>query len=246
MLAACGGGSASDAFDTASTVAAASRNTTAFAVTSPAVNTTVSGTVTVKGTTGSKWTKVSVVDMTTGNKVARDATPANGSFSTTVDTTRQVNAKHTWQITATDSTGSTRSVQNVNVVVNNTKATARIFYGANGHNNEGGAYDISSPALQLSKLQDLGAKIYRNEVIPQRGVQRVGREQARGHREDDGDGRRDRVPGDADGHRLRQRKRRLQRGLPARRVDGDRVQVPVTTKCRTNSNRQRLPATSTA
>ncbi|SAK83844.1 hypothetical protein AWB78_04161 [Caballeronia calidae] len=41
---------------------------------------------------------------------------------------------------------------------------ARLFYGVNGHNNEGGAYDISSPALQLSQLQDLGAKLYRNEV----------------------------------------------------------------------------------
>ncbi|SAK64219.1 hypothetical protein AWB83_02670 [Caballeronia ptereochthonis] len=37
----------------------------------------------------------------------------------------------------------------------------------NGHNNEGGAYDISSPALQLSQLQDLGAKFYRNEVYSQ-------------------------------------------------------------------------------
>lgn len=37
----------------------------------------------------------------------------------------------------------------------------------NGHNNEGGAYDISSPALQLQQLQDLGATIYRNEVYSQ-------------------------------------------------------------------------------
>ncbi|SAK59113.1 hypothetical protein AWB77_01939 [Caballeronia fortuita] len=46
-------------------------------------------------------------------------------------------------------------------------STARLFYGVNGHNNEGGAYDISSPALQLSQLQDLGAKLYRNEVYDQ-------------------------------------------------------------------------------
>lgn len=44
---------------------------------------------------------------------------------------------------------------------------AKPFYGVNGHNNEGGAYDISSPALQLSQLQDLGAKLYRNEVYSQ-------------------------------------------------------------------------------
>ncbi|WP_321794106.1 lipopolysaccharide biosynthesis protein [Caballeronia sp. J97] len=45
--------------------------------------------------------------------------------------------------------------------------SASVFYGANGHNNEGGAYDISSPALQLSQLQDLGVKLYRNEVYSQ-------------------------------------------------------------------------------
>ncbi|KND58496.1 hypothetical protein BSCH_00072c [Candidatus Paraburkholderia schumanniana] len=129
--------------------------------------------MTVKGTAGSKWAKVSVVDMTTGNKVARDATPSNGSFSTTVDTTRQVNGNHTWQITATDSTGSTRSVLNVNVVVKNTTATSKVFYGMNGHNNEGGTYDISTPALQLSQLQNLGAKIYRNEVFSDWGATKL-------------------------------------------------------------------------
>jgi hypothetical protein len=45
-----------------------------------------------------------------------------------------------------------------------------VFYGANGHNNEGGAYDISSPALQLSQLQHLGVKLYRNEVYNKASV----------------------------------------------------------------------------
>lgn len=90
MLAVCGGGSANDAFDTASTVNAASRNATAF---------TANGTVTVKGMTGTKWAKVPVVDMTTGKKVAGHATPSNG------------------------------------------------------HNNESGAYDISSPALPRAAVR---------------------------------------------------------------------------------------------
>ncbi|MDR5822783.1 glycosyl hydrolase [Caballeronia sp. LZ043] len=46
----------------------------------------------------------------------------------------------------------------------NPVSTPRRFYGVNGHNNEGGAYDISSPAVQLAQLQDLGVKYYRNEV----------------------------------------------------------------------------------
>ncbi|WP_244814688.1 glycosyl hydrolase [Caballeronia sp. Lep1P3] len=49
----------------------------------------------------------------------------------------------------------------------------KIFYGANGHNNEGGAYDLSSPALQLSQLQSLGVKLYRNEVYSQASVNKL-------------------------------------------------------------------------
>ncbi|SAK40470.1 hypothetical protein AWB75_00208 [Caballeronia catudaia] len=54
-----------------------------------------------------------------------------------------------------------------------TSTTAKIFYGANGHNNGGGAYDISSPALQLSQLQNLGVKLYRNEVYNQASVNKL-------------------------------------------------------------------------
>ncbi|SAK56117.1 hypothetical protein AWB79_02260 [Caballeronia hypogeia] len=39
-----------------------------------------------------------------------------------------------------------------------------IFYGANGRNTNGGAYDGTAVATQLAQLQDLGAKIYRNDV----------------------------------------------------------------------------------
>lgn len=48
-----------------------------------------------------------------------------------------------------------------------------LFYGINGHNNEGGAYDISSPTLQLSQLKDLGVKIYRNEVYNQASANKL-------------------------------------------------------------------------
>ncbi|BCQ27178.1 lipopolysaccharide biosynthesis protein (plasmid) [Caballeronia sp. NK8] len=39
-----------------------------------------------------------------------------------------------------------------------------IFYGANGRNTNGGAYDSTAVATQLAQLQDIGAKIYRNDV----------------------------------------------------------------------------------
>lgn len=42
--------------------------------------------------------------------------------------------------------------------------TGSIFYGMNGHITNGGAYDNTSYATQLSQLQDLGVKIFRNDV----------------------------------------------------------------------------------
>jgi hypothetical protein len=48
-----------------------------------------------------------------------------------------------------------------------------IFYGANGHNSNGGAYDFTSVQTQLSQLQDLGATIYRNDVYSQTSAKMV-------------------------------------------------------------------------
>lgn len=70
--------------------------------------------------------------------------------------------------TSSGSTGNSSGNSGGNTVITPPVSnTASIFYGANGHNNEGGAYDISSPALQLSQLNDLGVKLYRNEVYSQ-------------------------------------------------------------------------------
>lgn len=65
------------------------------------------------------------------------------------------------------STGvNTTPVTSVPEPVTNKPVTSKtsIFYGVNGHNNEGGAYDISSAKTQLAQLQDLGLTVYRNEV----------------------------------------------------------------------------------
>ncbi|WP_250536605.1 lipopolysaccharide biosynthesis protein [Caballeronia sp. AZ10_KS36] len=45
--------------------------------------------------------------------------------------------------------------------------TGSIFYGANGHITNGGAYDSTAYATQLAHLQNLGVKIYRNDVYSQ-------------------------------------------------------------------------------
>ncbi|WP_159833134.1 lipopolysaccharide biosynthesis protein [Burkholderia sp. 8Y] len=42
--------------------------------------------------------------------------------------------------------------------------TTSIFYGMNGHITNGGAYDATPYATQLLQLQDLGVKIFRNDV----------------------------------------------------------------------------------
>jgi hypothetical protein len=48
-----------------------------------------------------------------------------------------------------------------------------IFYGANGHNSNGGAYDFTSVQTQLSQLQEMGATIYRNDVYSQTSANMV-------------------------------------------------------------------------
>jgi hypothetical protein len=87
------------------------------------------------------------------------ATPASSATASTTpsDTAAATSATpdNPAAVTATTSNVTTAST------------TKPIFYGVNGHNNEGGAYDISSPALQLSQLQTLGARLYRNEVYNQ-------------------------------------------------------------------------------
>ncbi|SAK60967.1 hypothetical protein AWB77_02092 [Caballeronia fortuita] len=48
-----------------------------------------------------------------------------------------------------------------------------IFYGVNGHNSNGGAYDVTSAQTQLAQLQELGATIYRNDVYSQTSANMV-------------------------------------------------------------------------
>ena len=45
--------------------------------------------------------------------------------------------------------------------------TSSVFYGANGHITNGGAYDSTPYGTQLSQLQNLGVKIFRNDVYSQ-------------------------------------------------------------------------------
>lgn len=45
-----------------------------------------------------------------------------------------------------------------------TAPTGKIFYGVNGHFQQGSAYAASSPQTQLAQLQDLGMTIYRSDV----------------------------------------------------------------------------------
>jgi hypothetical protein len=168
MLSACGG-SGSDAFDLDSTAkATASTSGAAFQINAPLPNTTLTGTVVVKGPLATSWTNVTVVDTNSGKTIV-NVTPSGGSFLTNFDTTTLSNGAHTWKFTATNSKTGATSVLNVSVNIYNivgakADTSKSIFYGANGHNNGGGAYDISSPALQLQQLQDLRVKLYRNEV----------------------------------------------------------------------------------
>jgi hypothetical protein len=70
-----------------STGLAYAASSSAFAVTTPQNGATVSGTITVAGTSGSEWVNVAVYDNNNnGAKVGADVTPSGGKWSTTVNT----------------------------------------------------------------------------------------------------------------------------------------------------------------
>lgn len=149
LLAACGGGGGGGdgASNSSSANATHSNASSPAAVTAPTPAVVFSGgdTSTTTATTGTAPASSAVVagDDSTG-------TPSNGASSS--NPAAPANG-------ASPTSGTTPPTTPIPV--------AKPFYGVNGHNNEGGAYDISSPALQLSQLQDLGAKLYRNEVYSQ-------------------------------------------------------------------------------
>jgi hypothetical protein len=105
-------------------------------------------------TTATASSGTTSADTTTNATPATSTTPATNSSGTSTDA-------------AADTTASSP------VASTSPASAAKIFYGANGHNNEGGAYDISSATVQLQQLKDLGATIYRNEVYTQGTAQKL-------------------------------------------------------------------------
>jgi hypothetical protein len=144
LLAACGGGGGGG--DTAAS-SNASRSGGASSVSVPATDIPASDTGTSKITTSPSSASSAVGAPATNPAVAENTVPASGASSPVVS--------------APDPASGAGNATTPPPL------SARPFYGVNGHNNEGGAYDLSSPALQLSQLQDLGAKLYRNEVYSQ-------------------------------------------------------------------------------
>lgn len=148
-LAACGGGGGSDPIKTsaAAPTSVASSTTGALTFNHPTAASAPTTTASAPFTTPTTDTPASSVTTSTPTVSTGTTTPATPSTPASAASS-----------TPASSTPAT---------------TASIFYGVNGHNNEGGAYDISSPALQLSQLQDLGAKVYRNEVYSQAGATKL-------------------------------------------------------------------------
>ncbi|SAK67992.1 hypothetical protein AWB82_03919 [Caballeronia glebae] len=153
LLAACGGGGGDNS--ASSTNATQSGSASASSVSIAGSDLPASGTGTTKLTTSPPAIGTANVPSTTPSSNAdstTDSTPASGASSPAASAPAPASSPN--------STGGNGSITPP-------QQSARLFYGVNGHNNEGGAYDISSPALQLSQLQDLGAKLYRNEVYSQ-------------------------------------------------------------------------------
>ncbi|SAK80266.1 hypothetical protein AWB79_05160 [Caballeronia hypogeia] len=149
VLAACGGGGGSDSASTN----AASASDTARSGSASASASSVAG---VPATDTASTTTPAAADTGTSKSTASTAVVGNAANAPSTNTGATSGAS-TPAASAPDAASSVTSTPIP-------PQTARLFYGVNGHNNEGGAYDISSTALQLAQLQDLGAKFYRNEV----------------------------------------------------------------------------------
>jgi hypothetical protein len=95
---------------------------------------------------------------------ASSAASADTASSSSTSASTSTSTSTTAAATSGDTASASVTTTTTATTATSTASTAKLFYGANGHNNEGGAYDLSSTALQLQQLQDLGAKLYRNEV----------------------------------------------------------------------------------
>jgi hypothetical protein len=170
-LSACGGGSSADspaAVANDESVANKASSSSSFTVTAPAANATVSGTVTVAGTAGSKWVNVCVFDNATGAKIGADTTPSGGKFAIPINTAQLSAGSHQFNVmgftVAAGQPGGTKTTVSVTVTVASTTSGA-LFYGMNGHlAYPTGIYATMSPAAQLALLKDLGCTIYRVDV----------------------------------------------------------------------------------
>ncbi|WP_370650767.1 hypothetical protein [Caballeronia sp. SL2Y3] len=158
LLTACGGGGGGSDGAAGAAKSAASGN----AVSSPGSDAASAASSTSYSGSGT------VVSSQTSPTASSTATTPTATSAATAPATAAANTAPTSTATPVSSNNSTGSSASAPVSTPTpVNASASIFYGANGHNNEGGAYDISSPARQLSQLQDLGAKLYRNEVYSQ-------------------------------------------------------------------------------
>lgn len=167
-LSACGGGSDSPAAVANDASVANRASSTSFTVTAPAANATVSGTVSVTGTAGSKWVNVCVYDHATGAKIGADTTPSGGKYAVSVNTTQLSTGSHQFDViafsVAAGQAGGTKTTSSVTVTVAQPTSGA-LFYGMNGHLAwPNGIYKTMSASAQLALLKDLGVTNYRVDV----------------------------------------------------------------------------------
>src|SRR5471032_2392214 len=179
LISACGGGSSGS---TGSAVDAAEVNaqknttasTTAFAVTSPAQNATASSTFTVSGTAGTQWVNVAIYSGST--KLSSDVTPSCGKWSATVKmgtlTGAQTLTVMAFSVAAGQSGGTSTSASlTVTIGAASTPAAGILpFYGINAHYVQGGLYQSTSLAQQVSLMTANGMKTSRQDCYDQAGM----------------------------------------------------------------------------
>lgn len=162
VTAACGGGGSetTDANPLTAKDKSATVNASLLSVTAPAAGASVPVTFKVTGLSGSSWVNVAVWDHATATKVGPDTAPSGGTFSIPVNLgaltgTRQLDVI-AFSVPAGQS-GGTSTTLSAKVTV----AAQKLFYGANGHIQQGSG---GSWSAQLADLKALHATVYRNDV----------------------------------------------------------------------------------
>ncbi|MFT0173138.1 hypothetical protein ACLKMY_29725 [Paraburkholderia mimosarum] len=182
IVTACGGGGGSEGGNPGvanyqrSPTTSTTTTSTAFAVTSPAQNSTQPSTFTISGTSGSQW--VNVAAYVGNTKVGKDATPSGGKWSISVNmgslTGAQTLTIMAFSVAAGQSGGTSTSASLPLTISASAAASAVLpFWGVNLHYIQGGMYQSIPLSQQISLMSANGMRTCRQDCYDAAGMKTI-------------------------------------------------------------------------